>query len=177
MKRLSIHVALFISVLTLFGCSSTGGSGGAGRAPAGLEKPPSSIPYEKESLVLNIKSDPQLNLYQGGPHTLALCVYQLRDPNAFNQMAEERNGFSKLMDCERFDPTVLQSKRLSIQPASERQYLMDRAEGARYLGIVAGYYYPPSRERVLRLYQIPAPGWGKSKKLVIDLNLGQRQIN
>lgn len=175
MKRPICFFAISFSALILCSCANKPVQVNKGGGEAPPPPPLSSIPYEKESLVLNIKSDPQLNLYQGGPHTLALCTYQLRDPNAFNQTAEERNGFSTLMECEKFDASVLNSKRFSIQPGSAKQYVLNRAEGARYLGIVAGYYSPPSKERVIRLYQIPAPGW-VSKKLEIDLFLGQRQI-
>ena len=45
--------------------------------------------YEKGAVLLNLKADPQLNLYQGSPHTLSLCIYQLRDPNGFNQLAAD----------------------------------------------------------------------------------------
>ncbi len=48
----------------------------------------SDFGYSKGDIQLRVKSDLQLNLYQGKPHTLILCVYQLRDPNTFNQIAD-----------------------------------------------------------------------------------------
>ena len=45
---------------------------------------PSEWVYEKNRIRLELKADHQLNMYEGSPHTLYLCVYQLKDPNAFN---------------------------------------------------------------------------------------------
>jgi len=170
MMKSVILMKLSLVLLCLCSCSVFSGSKDKGDA----DKP--AIPYEKESIILNINSDPQLNLYQGQPHSLALCIYQLKDPNAFNQLSEERNGLPRLMQCERFDPSVLSSKRIFVHPARHVKEVRDRAEGARYLGIVAGYY-TLEKSRVVRFYPIPRPGFfGGSKELVINLDLGQRQI-
>jgi type VI secretion system VasD/TssJ family lipoprotein len=159
------------------------------------EKPPEKPPeapaartqeaewrYEKDGIRLHLKSDPQLNLYQRSPHTLVLCVYHLKDPNAFNQLVDEKEGLWKLLECGRFDPSVTNSKRVVIQPGQEMTELLDRPEGARYVGLVAGYYLL-QKERVVRLFPIPVASerrgstiFLKPGMLNIDLFMGPQEI-
>jgi type VI secretion system VasD/TssJ family lipoprotein len=100
----------------------------------------SKVAYKKQDFTLLIKGDPQLNRFQNNSHTLFLCVYQLKDPNAFNQLAEEKDGLPKLLECSRFDGSVANAKRVSVQPGQTIKETRDRAEGARFIGIAAGYY-------------------------------------
>ena len=100
----------------------------------------SRVTYKKQDFTLLIQADSQLNRFQNNSHTLFLCVYQLKDPNAFNQLAEEKDGLPKLLECARFDGTVANAKRVSVQPGQTIKETRDRAEGARFIGIAAGYY-------------------------------------
>ncbi len=118
-------------------------------------KPQLEWGYEKGAITVNLKGDPQLNLFQKVPHALVACLYQLRDPNAFNQLRIEPDGLTKLLECGRFDPGVATAKRLVIQPGQELNEALDRAEGARYVGFVAGYYRL-HKERSARLFPIPS---------------------
>jgi type VI secretion system VasD/TssJ family lipoprotein len=141
--------------------------------------------YEKGAVLLHLKADPQLNLYQGSPHTLSLCIYQLRDPNGFNQLASDQNGLYKLLECSRFDGTVAMATRLDVQPGQESSQVLDRAEGAEYVG-VAGGYFALNKDRILRLFTVPIVdqkiGWffpdivKKPGVLKLDLLLGPQEI-
>lgn len=148
-------------------------------------RPPSEWRYEKDAVQLNLKADPQLNLYDGNPHTLLLCLYQLRDPNALNQLSEDEEGLYKLLECSSFDAAVVGSKRLIVYPGKDLTTTLDRAEGARYVAVVAGYYLV-RKDGMVRLYDVP---WivekkglmGRTKEakpapLTIDLVLGSEQI-
>jgi len=147
--------------------------------------PPSEWRYEKEAVQLHLEADSQLNLYDDNPHTLVLCVYQLRDPNAFNQLTEDEDGLYKLLECESFDSSVVGSKRLIVRPDQHVDTNLDRAEGARYVAIVAGYYLM-DKENIVRLYDVPwvieSKGFIRKTKeakpapLNIDLVLGAEQI-
>jgi type VI secretion system VasD/TssJ family lipoprotein len=145
-----------------------------------VSRPP-EYTYQKEAITITLKADPQLNLYQGSPHTLVLCTYQLKDPNAFNQLVDEREGLPKLLECGRFDGSVAYAKRLVVQPGQEAKEYLDRAEGAKYLSVVAGYYNL-QKATVVRLYQIPVdtlsskPRDSKPRDLNIDLYLGPQAI-
>ena len=59
---------------------------------------PTTWSFGKDAIRLYLKSDPRLNIYDGVPHTLLLCIYQMADPNAFNQLREEKDGLPKLLE-------------------------------------------------------------------------------
>lgn len=110
--------------------------------------------YEEEAIRLRLKADPQLNQFQGTPHALVACIYQLTLPNVYNQMISEKEGLAKLLQCSHFDVSVASYQRLVIQPGEKITQLIDRAEGVRYVAIVAGYY-SIEKEKITHLYEIP----------------------
>jgi len=125
--------------------------------------------YQANAITMNIKGSPQLNLYHDRSHPVYVCIYQLKDPNWFNQLAIENGGIENLMGCSRLDPSVAFAKRVVVQPGQELVEKGDKAEGARYLGIVAGYY-TLRKESVVRLYDI------SKSRLNFALELGPREI-
>ena len=150
--------------------------------------PPASPPdwkMQKEGITLNIKADNKLNVSKGKAYTLYLVIYQLINPNSFNQLCEDQDGLAKLLESKVFDTSVATVKSMVIYPGSDMTYRMDRAEGAMYVGIVAGYNVM-ARERMIRLFDVPV--YVKftnilklSRKLVpapldINLTLGPTQI-
>lgn len=150
--------------------------------------PPASPPdwkMQKEGIVLNLKADNQLNNSKGKAYTLYLVVYQLINPNSFNQLIEDEEGLSKLLESKIYDGTVASVKSMVIYPGSDMTYRMDRAEGAMYVGVVAGYNVM-AKERMARLFDVPVYVkftniFNLSRKLVpapleINLALGPQQI-
>jgi type VI secretion system VasD/TssJ family lipoprotein len=147
--------------------------------------PPPQWQYEKDAIHIHLKADSQLNLSEGMPHTLLICLYQLRDPNVFNQLADDIEGRYKLLECGLFDASVTSFKRLIINPGQESTFVLDRSEGSKHMAIVAGYYLI-QRQRILRLLDIPVveekKGWIKRTKILkpgpitIELTLGPQQI-
>jgi len=142
--------------------------------------------YEKDAIQVHLKADPKLNFDDGVPHTLVLCIYQLRDPNAFNQLSEDTDGIYKLLECSLFDGSVATAKRLIVHPGQDMNVTLDRADGAKYLAVAAGYY-TLQKNRMIRLYEIPVvvetmglikrTKLSKPGRLVIELQLGPSQIN
>lgn len=145
-----------------------------------------SYKYEKEAIHLKLRSDPKLNFYEGMPHTLLVCVYQLKDPNAFNQFSNDDDGLYKLLECSLFDVNVLSSKRLTVHPDQDLEVSLDRAEDGKYVGIVAGYYQM-RKDGITRLFEVPVVqkttgSWNKKTyeevgELDIELMLGPQQIH
>jgi type VI secretion system VasD/TssJ family lipoprotein len=132
--------------------------------------------YEKDSISLSYKSDSQLNSYQGNPHTIMLCMYQLTDPNAFHQLSDDENGLSKLLACEKFDQSVTSFKKFVVYPASTETEHVDRAEGTRYVGVVAGYYLL-HKDKAVRFYSVPLSFlFNKPTPLKIGIFLGSQEI-
>ena len=146
---------------------------------------PAQWRYEKDALTLRVKADRQLNLYGGKPHTLQLCIYQLKDPNSFNQLIGDEEGLYDLLACTLFDDSVSTTKRFIIQPGKDLVFTLDRSEGAKYLGIVAGYNTLDGK-RMTRLYDIPITmkkkGWFIQSRyyvpvmLNMDMTLDPQQI-
>lgn len=147
--------------------------------------PPAEWVYEENAIKLEIKSDPMLNLYEGKAHTLYACIYQLKTPNGFNQLINDQKGLYKLLDCKIFDSSVALSKSIVVNPDKDTTLFMDRAEGAIFLAVVAGYY-AIEKDRIARLIENPVfvekKGWILTKKtkkpslLNIELKLGSNQI-
>ena len=173
MKRAKI---LFISLFIVFG----------GWSCASKPLPPPEMSYDDNAIKIHAKADPQLNSKGGKPHTLMICVYQLKDPNAFNQFAGSEDGLYELLECKLFDGSVAATKRLIVQPGTESIFNLDRAQGVRHVGVVAGYY-TLDKSRIVRLYDIPIviekKGLIKRTKtqkmgvLEVELRLGPQQID
>ncbi len=116
--------------------------------------PPPDYYYGKEAIEVHLQADPLLNLNQDSPHTLLICVHQLRDPNAFNRLIGDTSGIYKLLECSQFDGSVTHSKRIIVQPDQKVSYSIDRAEGTKFVAMCAGYYNV-KKDDVVRLYEIP----------------------
>ena len=143
MRLLKLFLSLTgcIAVLTLSGCG-------------GKKLPPPQWHFQQAAIKIALEADAQLNLFDNTPHTLFMCIYQLSDPNGFNLFTQNSKGLSDLLACNRFDPSVVNFKRVIVQPGSRQDVIMDRAEGARYVGIVAGYF-SLYKDRSIRLIDIP----------------------
>jgi type VI secretion system VasD/TssJ family lipoprotein len=142
--------------------------------------------YAKDAIRVAMQADAKLNLDEGVPHTLLVCLYQLKEPNAFNQLAGDTDGIYKLLECSLFDPSVATAKRFIVQPGQDIDVTLDRAADARYVTVVAGYY-TLEKDRMIRLYDIPVvvenkglirtTKLSKPGMLKIDIRLGPSQIN
>jgi type VI secretion system VasD/TssJ family lipoprotein len=121
---------------------------------AGAPPLPPDYSYGKDEIHIDLNADPRLNLYEGRAHTLLLCVHQLRDPNAFNRLAGDKNGIYQFLECSQFDSSVTNSKRIIVQPDQKVNYTLDRAEGTKYVAIAAGYY-SIRKDDVVNLFEVP----------------------
>ncbi len=169
MKKIRILSPFILALLFLYACA----------APVVM---PPRWEYEANAIHLNLKSDPQLNLFQGRAHTLVLCVYLLTDPNELNQLMDEKGGLEKLCECTKFHPSVTYAKRLIILPNREYKETLDRAAGAKYVAVVAGYF-KLQKENMVKLFPIPVVEEKKKNTiyqnpgvLKIDLLLGPEKI-
>ncbi len=170
MKRpLSLVVAVVLLAL-LCSCASS-------------PPPPPPVPAYtllRDGIRLRLKADPLLNQSDDVPHTLLLCLYQLRNTSIFEQLAASEDGLYQLLDCRPFSASVTAVKRLFIQPGQDLTFIMDRQAGTRALGIVAGYSVL-EKSRMVRTVDVPVivSEDGKSAtagELHLVLDLGARQI-
>ncbi|MEA5115362.1 MAG: type VI secretion lipoprotein TssJ [Geobacteraceae bacterium] len=79
------------------------------------------------------------------------------------------------LECNRFDPGVTYAKRLIVQPGTDTKEALDRTEGTRYVGLVAGYY-SLHKANTVRVYQIPTSMFNNPKKLDVKLHMGPEGI-
>jgi type VI secretion system VasD/TssJ family lipoprotein len=96
--------------------------------------------YAPHALTLELNADPELNSYDGYSHNVLLCIFQLSDTAAFEELAANQGGIRKLLACDRFDKSVVHFERRYISPGSQTTLVLDRAEGAQFLAVAAGYY-------------------------------------
>lgn len=148
---------------------------------SGCGKKPPPVPswnFERDAIHMRIKSDYQLNLNEGSPHTLMVCVYQLDNLSSFNRLSWNEEGIYNLLNCDLFDNSVKNAKRLIIHPGQDMTFILDRAQGTKHVGLVAGYFLL-ERNRIIRTYDIPImknDDRAAAGKLDIHLNLGAQQL-
>lgn len=164
--RLLLLGCLTAALIACGGGSSSGGGSGSGGGGDSQTMQPSAAKqeadspqqvkwtYAPKSLELALAADKELNRYEGYSHSLLLCVYQLDKVTAFDKLAKSEAGIKKLLACEAFDKSAVHTERIFIQPGESRNVLMDRAENARFVGLVAGYYQI-TPGRVTRTWEIP----------------------
>jgi type VI secretion system VasD/TssJ family lipoprotein len=141
--------------------------------------------YEEKAIEVKIEADKQLNLVDGKPHALALYVYQLSDPNAFKELAQNKSGLLKMIENSRFDPSAVEQEKIIVQPGEKKTVSLDRAERAKFVGLVAAFYDLPVGN-ASRLFDIPVvvatTGFlirnqtQKPGKLSMDLLLGAQGL-
>ena len=131
--------------------------------------------FDREVINVVIKSDPQLNRFEKNAHALLLCLYQLKDPNGFSQLAQDRDGIPKLLECSRFDATVVNAKQFVVQPGQELKVVRGRGEGARYIGVATGYYCL-GREKVTELSLLTTENGGQPSGSLVRIDLGPHEI-
>ncbi|MBW2567888.1 MAG: type VI secretion lipoprotein TssJ [Deltaproteobacteria bacterium] len=121
------------------------------------DKKPDPVPvrsFGERAIKIDYKADKELNLYEGKSHTILMCLYQLSDSNIFNELSKSKDGLNKLLGCLRFDESVVGFKRIIVQPGENKTVYLDRAEKAKWVGLVAGYY-DLAPGQITHLFEIP----------------------
>jgi len=122
------HVVIIMFCLLITSCG--------GKDP----KPEPKWDYKPKSIKISINADNMLNEFQGTSHALQLVFYQFDNINKFVELAEYRDGLKKLLKAQNFDPSVQAIKKIFVDPDEKNVVILDRAEKAKFIGIVAGYF-------------------------------------
>ena len=126
-------------------CSST---------PTELTVAPEDWVYEDRAITITVKAPSDLNSVSGRPHSLALGVFQLNDPNTFTGLSVTRDGAVQLMQKGRIDDTVSNFTIVNVRPGESRKVQLNRAKSAQYVGIIAGFFeLNPNND--VKLFPIP----------------------
>ncbi len=141
-------------------------------APTELSIEPDAWVYEKRAIQITVKAPADLNSVSGRPHSLALGVFQLSDPNTFSGLAETKQGAVELLQKGRIDDTVVNFTLINVQPGEEKKLSLNRAQTAQYLAVIAGYYDLNPKKDV-KVFAIPlrALKRGLIEKSLVTLSL------
>lgn len=89
--------------------------------------------------MVNLNASGDLNLTDGQPHAVSLCIYQMKTVEPLTARAATREGLIELLQC-RADPAEsVKATHRYVQPGEEAFFPLDRADGARFIAVVAGY--------------------------------------
>ena len=107
----------------------------------GEAKKVSEMPWvhQQKAISLEIKSERSLNTFDNAPNALLMKVFQFTDPRAFLIASKSSSGLKRLLTAEQIDPACIGIERFIVLPGNKQTLIIDREEGARYLGVVLGY--------------------------------------
>jgi len=154
-KNTIIFIALNLIILS--GCASK----------TSLTVAPEDWVFEDRAIHIHLESPSDLNAISGRPHSVALGVFQLIDPNTFLGLAETKEGALQLLNSGRIDDTVAQFTRIIIQPGEEKVATLPRAQSAKYIAIISGYY-GLNIELDVKVFDVPVKA---AKRGFVDLAL------
>jgi type VI secretion system VasD/TssJ family lipoprotein len=138
----------------------------AGSAPA----PEPNWARAEKGIELTFRADPQVNFYEGQPHTVTICVFQLGESSAFQKLLTYPSGVQKMLSANSDLPPSLASDRFYLEPGETSQKIYDRVEGAKWIVIVAGYFSaPPDKAAIMKKidYEVERSWLFFDKKAVI----------
>jgi type VI secretion system VasD/TssJ family lipoprotein len=151
------HLIAVFAIFFLAGCASK----------TTLEVAPEDWVYEERAIHIHAAAPADLNVISGRPHSLAIGIFQLNDPNTFRGLAETKEGAVELLNKGRIDDTVAQFSRTIMQPGSEKVTVFSRAQSAQYVGIISGYF-GLNTELDVKIYPIPVK---PAKRGFVDIML------
>ncbi len=124
---------LFLSGLLLLvsACSST---------PTELSVEEEEWVYEVRAINLALRATADVNSVSGRPHSIVVGVYQLNDPNTFSGLTVTREGAVELLQKGKIDETVVNYQLLTLRPGEQKKVSISRAQTAKYIGVIAGYF-------------------------------------
>jgi predicted component of type VI protein secretion system len=93
-----------------------------------------------KGIQIQYASAPNLNFYEDRAHTLVLVVLQLTSQSAYQALAKTPDGLVRLLQADRFDPSVAGAELFIVEPNERKTLYLDRLENVQHIAVVAGYY-------------------------------------
>lgn len=129
----------------LAGCSST---------PTELVVEEEKWTYEVRAINLVLRAAADVNTVSGRPHSIAVGLFQMNDPNTFRGLSVTREGAVELLQKGKIDETIVDFQLLTMRPGEQKKVSIARAQTARHIGVIAGYFRLNPRTDVA-LFPIP----------------------
>jgi type VI secretion system VasD/TssJ family lipoprotein len=96
--------------------------------------------YEIRAINLVVRASADLNSVRGRPHSLALGIFQMNDPNTFRGLSVSRTGAVELLQKGQVDESIVNFEQINIRPGEQKKVSINRAQTAKYIGVIAGYF-------------------------------------
>ncbi len=96
--------------------------------------------YEIRAINLVARASADLNSVRGRPHSLALGVFQMNDPNTFRGLSVSQAGAVELLQKGQIDESIVNFQQVNIRPGEQKKVSINRAQTAKYIGVIAGYF-------------------------------------
>lgn len=152
---MSLHPLLLIMLASLLGliqgCSSVNSVlGGNTQKEAKAEV---SWDFKQNGIQVELVASPDMNAYFNNAHTLVLGVFQLEDAKPFMQLLGNPKNLTSMLASGNPDKDILHLDRYIVSPDKRTILDIDRVQGAKYVGFVAGYYTfdAPAASRLFRI--------------------------
>ena len=110
--------------------------------------------FAKDAISAEISADERLNEFEDEPHTLLLGVFQMADPTPFYKMTADADSMAAALERGTAGDAFIDLARFVVTPGGQAVISLDRAQKAKYVGLVAGYYRMDAA-RSARLFEIP----------------------
>lgn len=124
-------ISLFLMVGVLGSCASE---------PTELTIEENEWVYEIRAINLVVKASSDLNSVRGRPHSLALGIYQMNDPNTFRGLSASQTGAVELLQKGQIDESIVNFQLVNVRPGEQKKISISRAQTAKYIGVIAGYF-------------------------------------
>jgi type VI secretion system VasD/TssJ family lipoprotein len=170
-----LNALIFVALFGLGGCVS---------APTQLIVAEEEWIYEVRAINMAIRAASDVNSVSGRPHSIAIGIFQMSDPTTFNSLAVDQpgpEGALELLKKGKVDNSIVDFQLISIRPGEQKKISISRAQTAKYIGVIAGYFkLNPTTD--VKIFKIPIReikrGIVESKalpdKLNIFVDLGRR---
>lgn len=129
----------------MFACSST---------PTELVVEEEEWIYEVRAINLVIKAAADVNSVSGRPHSIAIGVFQMNDPNTFSGLAVTREGAVELLQKGQIDESIVNFQLINLRPGEQKKVSISRAQTAKHIGVIAGYFKLNPKTDI-KLFPIP----------------------
>ncbi|MCP4075381.1 MAG: type VI secretion system lipoprotein TssJ [Gammaproteobacteria bacterium] len=96
--------------------------------------------YEIRAINLVARASSDLNSVRGRPHSLALGIFQMNDPNTFRGLSVSQTGAVELLQKGQIDESIVNFQQITIRPGEQKKVSINRAQTAKYIGVIAGYF-------------------------------------
>ncbi len=109
-------------------------------APTELTVEEDKWTYEVRAINLVLRAAADVNTVNGRPHSIAVGLFQMNDPNTFSGLAVTREGAVELLQKGKVDETIVNFQLLTMRPGEQKTVSIARAQTAKHIGVIAGYF-------------------------------------